>query len=128
MAGATIDGWITDDGVMLTADGADLRRFPRIELRGETDFSLLDKVPEVHAELQEPGHTGKPLPARLVAGGRAYTITVDLKPEEVPDAPSLVVRLTFDTSFCPRERLPKSRDPRRLVVKAAGAARLARGP
>jgi hypothetical protein len=128
VTGATEDGWVTRHGLTLTARTADLRRFPRMELRGQDDFAFLGNVPAVRAELQVPGQTSRTVPAELVARGPDYAITVDLKPEDVPDEPSLVVRLTFDRAFCPQERIPGSDDPRHLVMKAPGHTRLLRGP
>jgi hypothetical protein len=128
VSGTTADGWVTRDGLTLTTCGAALRRFPRIELRGQADFSLLGKVPAVRADIQVPGQASRTLPAAIVTSDRQYTITVDLDPAEFADQSSLTVHLTLDTYFSPREKIPDNNDPRYLVVRAPERARMVRRP
>ena len=124
VTGATPDGWVTSGGLTVTVRPEDLRRFPRLELQGKDRFALLGKVPAVEAELQVPGQTNRSVPAKLVADGTSYTIIVDFDPDDVPHQPSVVIRLTFDDSFCPRDKIKGSTDPRYLVMTAPSQTRL----
>jgi hypothetical protein len=128
VTGTTADGWVTSGGLTLTASGADLRRFPRIELRADAiALTRLGKVPAVRAEVQGAGPSSRALPATVDASGPLCIITVDLNPDEIPDQPAVAVRLSFDTSFCPHEQHPASEDCRHLVVRAPDSVRLLRG-
>jgi hypothetical protein len=77
---------------------------------------------------QLPGQTARTLPAKLVAGGGSYAITLDLQSADLPDEPAVVIRLSFDSEFCPRERIPGCIDGRRPVIKAPSLTRLLPAP
>jgi hypothetical protein len=128
VTGQTTDNWVPASGLLLTAFRADLRRFPRMDIRGDIDLALLKKVPGVRAALQIPGQSERQVPATIAVDGRRYLITVDLKDEELPEQPSLVVHLTFDTTFCPRECYPNNDDPRHLVMRPPDHLQLLASP
>ena len=115
--GATGDDWITSDGLVLSAPASVLRDRPCIELRGSAFWELLDKVPAVAAEVIVPGQSPRKVQAVLAANGPRYEITVNLKPEDIPDLPQVDIHLTFDRYYVPCD-ISNSPDTRRLVIRS----------
>jgi hypothetical protein len=123
VTGTTKDGWITSEGLLLSAPGALLRGRPRIELRGSALWEVLDKVPAVSAELIVPGQTPRMVPVALAANGARYAVTINLQSEDIPDVAQVDIHLSFDSYFVPSE-MSGSSDTRRLVVRAPDEALL----
>jgi hypothetical protein len=114
-------GWITSDGLTLTGAAADLKAFPRLELRGPFYPQHMAVAPAVRATLTASGRKPLQVPACLTVSDHEYLLVVTLSPEELPDSTDVCVRLEFDSWFVPSERpdlFGDSSDDRRLVLLA----------
>jgi hypothetical protein len=114
-------GWISGDGLTLTADAATLRARPEIELRGEAVFQAPlgtfhdAEIPGATARWLDTMDTGKSIPLEIRKEGKEYRMRLSLRTDEIPDAPVPRIRLSFDASFVPREK-GYNDDPRHLVL------------
>jgi hypothetical protein len=117
MKGATVDNWITSDGLVLSAPAEVLRDRPHIELVGKTGWGTSEKAPVVTAELVVAGQSPRKVQAALSSDGSRYTIEVQLKPDEIPDVPQVDIRLAFDRYFMP-SAAGNSPDSRHLVIRS----------
>jgi hypothetical protein len=117
-------GWLTRDGLLIEAPCAALRRFPKIRLWGQADYSRLLKTPTVSATVDTA--TGPQLvPALFKRVDTGYEILIDTSPMELPPSENIIVRLQFDTFFVPKN-MGKSDDARELVVPAPTLVQLIR--
>jgi hypothetical protein len=108
--------WITSDGVTLVGLSDVLRARPLIELHGQASFQFLPKVPEVSATVLQTDGNFKSIPAALTRSGDTYSITMTLKPTDVPVGSPVKIRLSFDTYYVPKA-LGLGADTRKLVVR-----------
>ena len=123
---AAADGWITSDGMDVTALARALREYPVIELRGQADFALLkDRTPNVSARLEQPNGQVLSVPAEFRRSGNNYTITVRADPARLPPSGPVVVHLDFDIHFVPKQ-LGANEDTRELVMKLPAVGMLRR--
>lgn len=122
---AAADGWITSDGLEVTALAAALREFPEIELRGQADFSLLGRTPMVVATLRRADGRDAPLLAKLNRSDNKYTITIATNPAVLPETGVVRVHVNFDAHFVPRE-IGANGDTRELVMPIPEVASLHR--
>jgi hypothetical protein len=105
--------WITSRGVSISANRADLERFPQIRLSGPADFTHSSKVPTVSAAIETEGGSIA-LYSSLRVIGKRYEIFIDTS--SVKDLPDPVrVSLSCDTFSVPK-KLGLSGDTCELVM------------
>jgi len=115
--GGLSGGWVTSAGLLLTANAAELKRWPWIRLEGEAPYEVLGGEPKPRAVVMGTmDQAGVELPARLSRRGSRYEVTIDARSAPT-GADQIRVRLTFDRFFVPKQRGINS-DTRELVVFA----------
>jgi hypothetical protein len=112
-------GWITSSGFTLTAPGAVFRRWPRIELRGDSPFAWLPRTPVIEARMSS-GRRLRPVAATLSRSANAYCILLDIDPNLVDPAGLTTLRIAFDVHFVAKG------DPRELVIRTPTSQSLRR--
>jgi len=112
---AAADGWITSDGLTVTALAEVLRQRPVIQLRGEANFTYLRRVPHARARLLLADGRDKPVAAEIKATGSNYSVTIHLNPSDAPLTGVVRLHVDFDESFVPR-RIGAGADTRELVM------------
>lgn len=123
---AAADGWITGDGMTVTALAEVLRVRPVIQLRGEAYFNYLRRVPRAQARLLLAGGREKPVAAEMNTNGNHYSLTIHLNPSDVPATGAVSVHVRFDESFVPRQ-IGAGADTRELVMPLPADASLQPG-
>jgi hypothetical protein len=108
--------WITSNGITLHHLGKVFQARPNIELRGKTNFSLLDKIPEIQAQIVQSDRNIKSIPVTIKVTGNNYLITLHLDPKDIDGDKAVQIHLSFDTYFVPKDR-GVSEDTRHLVIR-----------
>jgi hypothetical protein len=90
--------WVGQEGLRLEGPAGALRGCRVLQLQGWADFSGMDGLPVVRAELHSPGRAPRQLPATLAAEGSGYHIEIDCAGQGDVYTGPVELRLTFDCS------------------------------
>jgi len=109
------DGWVARTGATITGIAGVLRHRPVIDLWGPNSATSLPRPPHVTAILTVNGNEIR-VPAGLAYEGTRYHLQLDLGSMELPLNDRMDIRLTFDSSFTPRQ-VAGTPDDRQLVMR-----------
>jgi hypothetical protein len=115
LRGATVDGWVTSNGLWLRGVDQDLRSFPTITLRGVWSGRWHRAVPKVRVVCPDLGDGQEAGRARMTVAADRYEITIQVDPGLLAGNPDPELHLLFDRFFVPKDR-GINPDPRQLVV------------
>jgi hypothetical protein len=119
LSGQTVDNWILDSGIVVSADPFFLKSRPLIVLEGRLNEDPLRGRPIAKASLED----GSILPASLTSKQGRYRLEIDAS-TLADDASSRPIAVTFDRYFVPSE-LGVNADTRHLVVEGPDTRSLA---
>ena len=120
ISGVTGD-WMTT-GLWIQTLYATLQRFPKIQLRGSTNYAAPKSIPALSAII-DTQRGPQVVPASVRCIDNEYEILIDASSAEPPASEIVYVRLEFDTASVPNQTDP-DRDTPRLVFRAPSVVKL----
>jgi hypothetical protein len=119
IGGLTVDGWITNEGIILSVPALCAQPSAKVLLRGTSNLDWLPPDTQASAELLEQGRAGRRLLTDFSATEQSYSIQITL-PAELPDIDKdemIRIKVSFSKHFVPSD-LGINPDTRQLVLQA----------
>lgn len=116
--GKATGGWITNDGITISAPSALLKAEPQLMLMGEHPFyKQFSRGIGIRAQLRVKGKLPVAVQSRMTETAGTYSMVIDLNPLDLPEDQDVQISIDFDNYVIPKD-LGLTKDTRRLVVKA----------